>query len=51
MCDKCIEFDKKIACYRQVVERVLDAQLAEGVARLVAEAEAEKGALHPEQQK
>ena len=51
MCDKCIEFDMKIVRYRQVVERVLDAQFAEGIARLIAEAEAQKTAFHPEQEK
>jgi hypothetical protein len=31
------------------MERVPDAQLAEGITRLIKEAEAERAALHPEQ--
>ena len=51
MCNKCQELDQKIARYRQIMARVLDAQLAAGITKLIEEAEAEKAALHPEQQK
>ena len=47
MCDKCA---RKIGRYRQILERVLDAQVTEGVGKLIEEAEAEKAALHPEQE-
>jgi len=46
MCDKCAELDRKIGRYRQILERVLDAQVTEGVGKLIEEAEAEKAALH-----
>jgi len=49
--DKCIELDRKINRYRQIIERVLDPLLAEGVGKLIEEAEAEKAVLHPEPQK
>ena len=48
MCDKCQELDQKIARYLHILERVLDPLLAEGVGKLIGEAEAEKAALHPE---
>ena len=51
MCDKGIELDRKINRYRQITERVLDPLLAEGVGKLIEEAEAEKAVLHPEPQK
>ena len=46
MCDKCIELDRR---YRQITERVLDPLFAEGVGKLIEEAEAEKAALHREE--
>jgi hypothetical protein len=46
MCDKCAELDRKIGRYRQILERVLDAQVTEGVGKLIEAAEAEKAALH-----
>ena len=42
MCDKCQELDQKIERYRRIMERVFDAQFAEGLAKLVEEAEAQK---------
>jgi len=51
MCDKCVELDKRIEHYRQIRERVLDPQLAQGISKLIQEAEAKKVALHAEQQK
>jgi hypothetical protein len=51
MCEKCRELDQKIARYRQIAERVLDAQLTDGLAKLIEEAEAEKVALHAEGRK
>jgi hypothetical protein len=46
MCWKCRELDSKIAHYREILSRVLDAQVIAGVTKLVEEAEAEKAALH-----
>ncbi len=51
MCDKCIELDRKINHYRHITERVPDPLLTEGVGKLIEKAEAEKAALHREQQK
>jgi hypothetical protein len=51
MCDRCEELDKKIAHYRQMIARVLDPLLTEGVGKLIEEMEAQKAAFHPEQQK
>ena len=48
MCAKCLELDNKIARYHQLALRVLDAQTVGTLAKLIAEAEAEKAALHPE---
>jgi len=49
MCDKCQELDQKIERYHHILEGVLDPQIAEGVGKLIEEAEAEKAELHPEQ--
>ena len=51
MCSKCTELEEKIARYRRIMDRVLDAQLAAGITKLIQEAEAEKAALHREQDK
>ena len=51
MCEQCTELDKKIGRYRVILARVFDQQLAEGIAKLIEEAEAQKAALHSEQQK
>ena len=45
--EKCQGLEKKIERFRLIMERVPDAQLAEGITK---EAEAEKAALRPEQQ-
>ena len=47
MCDKCIELDRKINRYRQITERVLDPLLAEGVGKLIEEAESRKSSTPP----
>ena len=44
----CRELDSKIARYREILSRVLDAQVVAGVTALIAEAKAEKAALHPD---
>ena len=40
---------QKVARYLRILERVPDPLLAEGVCKLIKEAEAERAALHPEQ--
>jgi hypothetical protein len=50
MCDKCQELDQKIARYRRLLARVLDAQVAASITELIEEAEAEKATLHRAQQ-
>jgi hypothetical protein len=42
---------EKIERFSLIMERVPDAQLAERITRLIKEAEAEKAALHPAQQR
>ncbi len=51
MCDKCQELDKKIEHYRSLVARVTDQLTNERVAKLIEEMQAQKAALHPEQEK
>jgi hypothetical protein len=51
MCARCEELDKKIGHYRELAARVCDPLLTEGVGKLIEEMEAQKVALHPEQQK
>jgi hypothetical protein len=51
MCERCTELDKKLGRYRVILARAPDQQLAEGLAKLIEEAEAEKAALHREQEK
>jgi hypothetical protein len=51
MCDKCEEIEKKIEHYRRISSRITDRLTVEGIARLIARLEAEKAALHPEQER
>jgi hypothetical protein len=51
MCAICQQLDRKIARYREFIEKVPDTQLAEGLAKLIEEAETEKAAVHRKQQK
>jgi hypothetical protein len=43
--------EQKVARYLRILERVPDPLLAEGVRKLIEEAEAEKAARHAEQEK
>jgi hypothetical protein len=47
MCSRCNEIDAKINHLRDVARRMLDQQTLDGIARLIAELEAEKAGLHP----
>jgi hypothetical protein len=51
MCDKCQELDKKIERYRSLVAKVPDPLTTEQVGKLIEEMQAQKAALHPDQQK
>jgi hypothetical protein len=50
MCWKCEEIDKKILHYRTLGARVTDRLTLEGLQQLIEKLEAEKKALHPDQQ-
>jgi hypothetical protein len=49
MCDRCVEFDRKIAHYQRLASRFTDQTLLDGIRELIKRAEVEKAALHPEQ--
>ena len=46
MCDKCIQFDDKIAHYRQMATRITDPLTLDGIAGLIKELANAKGTLH-----
>ena len=50
MCWKCEEIDKVILHYQTLSTRVTDRLTLEGLQQLIETLEAEKQALHPEQQ-
>ena len=50
MCWKCEEIDKVILHYQTLSARVIDRLTLEGLQQLIETLEAEKQALHPEQQ-
>jgi len=47
MCEKCIEIDRRIERLKFIATRITDQQTLDGAAKLVAELEAQKAALHP----
>ena len=49
MCGKCAEFDKKIDHYRQMVLSNGDQVTVERIEALIADLQAQKATLHPEQ--
>ncbi len=49
MCDKCKPIDDRIAHYRRLRTGINDRQTVDGIARLIADLELQKLALHPEQ--
>jgi hypothetical protein len=51
MCRKCEEIDKVMLHYRTLRTRVSDIWTLEGLQQLIETLEAEKKAMHPEQQK
>ena len=50
MCWKCQEMDRVIVHYRELGSRVTDQATLEGIALLIQKMEAEKRALHPDEQ-
>ena len=50
MCEKCEAIDKRIGHYREMGIHLTDTQTLEGIGILIAKLEADKKALHPEQQ-
>ena len=49
MCDRCNEIEKTIERYRRLRDRVTDQAFIDRANELIAEFEADKAALHPEQ--
>ena len=49
MCEKCVELDKRIVRYRRLMQLVGDKITVDRANELIAELEAQKIALHPEQ--
>ena len=50
MCEKCREIEKKIERYRRLAEQVTDQEFSERSKGAIAALEAQKAALHPEQE-
>jgi hypothetical protein len=51
MCDKCVEHDKKIERYRRVSSSINDQLTIDRLKKLIADLEAQKAALHPNEGK
>jgi hypothetical protein len=49
MCDKCIELDDQMERYRRIASTINDQLTIDRIKSLIAELEAQKAALHPEQ--
>jgi hypothetical protein len=49
MCDVCDQLDEKIEHYKKVRSAMTDQLTIDGITALVAELQAQKAALHPEQ--
>jgi hypothetical protein len=49
MCDKCDELDKKIEHYRRIRLSIGDPVTIERIEALIADLQAQKATLHPEQ--
>ena len=51
MCDKCEQLDKKIEHYQKLLWGIPDQLTVERIRSLIAELQAQKAALHPEQKR
>ena len=49
MCEECKPIDERIERYRRLAKGINDPQTIDVIARMVAELEAQKKALHPEE--
>jgi hypothetical protein len=49
MCERCIEIESKIERYRRLVRQIADPLTNEQAVQLIADLEAEKDTLHPQQ--
>jgi hypothetical protein len=49
MCEKCVEINEKIEHYRLIQRSIMDQLTVDHAKELIAELEAQKAALHPEQ--
>jgi hypothetical protein len=50
MCEKCTELDSKIEHYRFMASRIADQAMLDGIKGLIEQMQAQKVALHPEQE-
>ena len=50
MCEKCVELDKKIEHYRGMIWAIGDQLTVERIKALIADLQAQKVVLHPEQE-
>ena len=50
MCNKCVEIDKKIEHYRLLASRLTDQPILDGIKELIERMQAQKAALHPDQE-
>ena len=50
MCEKCAGLDGKIEHYRQIARSITDPFILEGIETLIKKYEADKKAVHPEQE-
>jgi hypothetical protein len=50
MCDKCVELDEKIERYRRVSSSINDQLTIDRIKELIADLQAQKATLHPEQE-
>ena len=51
MCDKCTELDEKIDHYRRISRSITDQLTIDRINEVIAKYEAQKAALHPDQEK
>lgn len=48
MCEKCVELDEKISRFKRIIERFIDQRTIDGLTAAIAELQAKKAELHPE---
>jgi hypothetical protein len=50
MCEQCVEIDKKIEHHRRLASLITDQLTLDGIKQLIERMQAQKAALHPEQE-